>query len=330
MLICSFRRAGSAHAVMVTVDHTDCGAAANIELIDAAGLPESLELVRHAGVAVDEERLDPAELRWQVESALDARAVHDGGATGPPFDEDGMPDYYPLAVLLRAWMRALPDSGKPKPAHSGPLIAPRSLPRRLGALSSTMPPPPKRRTGPVPVYQIKVGLRGAKPPIWRRLEVPADISLARLHLIIQAAFGWDDSHLHVFETPYGDFGIADPELGYQPADSVSLAQVLPGKRGKITYTYDFGDDWRHDIVVEKVVEPDMSVSYPRCTGGRRAAPPEDCGGMWGYACLLEVLADPAHPAHEESLARLGLDSAAGFDPAAFDPAAVTKTLSSLN
>ncbi|MFL6126241.1 plasmid pRiA4b ORF-3 family protein [Actinophytocola sp.] len=323
MLICSFERAGRTHAFLVSVDHTDCGAAVNIELLDAEGLPEAMELVRQSGVAVHEERLEPAELRWQVECALDARAAHDEGEL--PFDEDGLPDYYPLAVLLRARLRALPDSDKPKPPHDD---LPMSLPRLLDAWSPSRPLQPKP-AGPAPVYQLKVGLRGAKPPIWRRFEVPADVSLDRLHVIIQVAFGWDGSHLHVFETPYGDFGIADPELGHRPAGEVSLAQVLPGERAKITYVYDFGDDWRHDILVEKVLEPDESATYPRCTGGRRAAPPEDCGGIWSYMDLLEVLADPTHPEHANSLDWLGLDSATEFDPAAFDAPAITKALSSL-
>lgn len=170
-------------------------------------------------------------------------------------------------------------------------------------------------------------LRNTKPPVWRRLEMPADITLARLHTVIQVAFGWDDSHLHVFETPVGEFGAADSELGHRADGSVTLEQVAPGPRDKITYTYDFGDDWRHDILVETVLDPDNAVSYPRCTGGRRAGPPEDCGGVWGYANLIDVLADPTHPEHEDRLDWLGLDDASGFNPAAFDAASVTKTLS---
>jgi hypothetical protein len=321
MLICVFDRAGWTHAFMVGVDHTDCGAAVNIELLDAEGLPQAMELVRQSEVAVSEERLDPAELRWQVECALDARAVHDAGEL--PFDEDGLPDYYPLAVLLRSRLRALPESGNPKPPHEDPATLLPSL------LDAWLQPLPQKPAGPAPVYQLKVGLKGAKPPIWRRLEVPADVSLDRLHRIIQVAFGWDGSHLHVFETPYGDFGIDDPELGHRPADEVTLAQVLPGERAKITYVYDFGDDWRHEILVEKALDLDESVTYPRCTGGRRATPPEDCGGIWSYLDLLEVLADPAHPEHANSLDWLGLDSAAEFDPAAFDAPGITKALSNL-
>jgi hypothetical protein len=322
VLICTFHRAGRTHAFMVGVDIEDCGAAVNIELLDADGLSEAMGLVRQSGVAVGEERLDPAELRWQVECALEARAVHDAQAS--PFDEDEPQDYGPLAILLTARLRALPDSGKPRPPHDDPLTW---LPQLVDEWSSRLLPP--KPAGPAPVYQLKVGLKGAKPPIWRRLEVPADLGLDRLHVITQVAFGWDGSHLHVFETPYGDFGIADAELGHRPADEVSLAQVLPAERAKITYVYDFGDDWRHEIVVEKVLDPDESVTYPRCVGGRRAAPPEDCGGIWAYADLLDVLADPAHPDHANTLEWLGLDSAAEFDPAIFDASAITKALSGL-
>jgi hypothetical protein len=175
------------------------------------------------------------------------------------------------------------------------------------------------------VYQLKVSLLGAKPPIWRRLEVPADTGLARLHQIIQIAFEWGDSHLHVFETPYGQFGMTgSDELGHLPEAPVALEQVAPGAGSKIRYTYDFGDDWEHDIVVEKVLDLDPAASYPRCTGGRRAAPPEDCGGVWGYAELLEILADPAHPEHEDRLDWLGLGDAEEFEPEQFRAGAVTE------
>jgi Plasmid pRiA4b ORF-3-like protein len=136
-----------------------------------------------------------------------------------------------------------------------------------------------RSAGPAPIFQIKVGLRGAKPPIWRRLEVPADISLAGLHTVVQIAFGWDDSHRHVFQTPFGDYGIPDAQLGHCSEASVSLHQIAPKAGSKICYIYDFGDDWQHDIVVEKILDRDPTATYPRCTGGRRAAPPDDGGGI---------------------------------------------------
>ena len=183
-----------------------------------------------------------------------------------------------------------------------------------------LPAKRKKSDPPAPVYQIKVGLRGAKPPIWRRLEVPADISLARLHSVIQIAFGWGNSHLHVFETPYGSFGTADADLGHRSDAEVSLEQVAPAVKSKLRYTYDFGDDWDHDILVEKVLDPDGTAPLPRCTGGRRAAPPDDCGGIWGYAELVEILSDPADPEHQDRLEWLGLDDAADSTPTGSTPA----------
>ena len=136
----------------------------------------------------------------------------------------------------------------------------------------------------------------------------------------QSTFRWDDSHLHVFETPYGSFGTADTDLGYRAETSVTLEQVAPAVNSKLRYTYDFGDDWDHDIRVEKVLDHDETAGYPRCTGGRRAAPPDDCGGIWGYAELVEVLQDPADQEHDDRLEWLGLDDAAEFDPDRFDAA----------
>ncbi|MGH3916912.1 MAG: plasmid pRiA4b ORF-3 family protein [Pseudonocardiaceae bacterium] len=317
MLTCLFRRAGRSHTVVMDVDHRDCDAAAEILLFPIDQLATALEMIqadgRDSDLEIRKEQLDPAELRWQVETALDARAVHDQderelGTADPPGDEDELPDYRTLAVWLRARMSVLPASSKPPAPHGGP---------------------DGHRADAAPVYQLKVELRGAKPPIWRRLEVPADISLARLHAVIQVAFNWYDGHLHVFQTPYGEFGTPDAELGHRAETSVTLEQVAPDAQSKIRYTYDFGDGWEHDILVEKVLDRDAAASYPRCTGGRRAAPPEDCGGVWGYADLVDVLADPAHPEHAESLEWLGLDEAAQFDPADFDAKTVTEALAPL-
>jgi hypothetical protein len=361
MLACSFHRAGRSHAVVMSVDHLDCGAAGDILLLGADELPEALGMMRagvfDSGLEITMEELDAAEFRWQVERALDARAVHDGDLPEPgmndlPVDEDDLPDYPALAVLVRARMNALPAPGKPaaphgdeddsratltalqmlaQPAGNGGSPFGAQEPIALGGLTAVAALPAKRKKSdrPAPVYQIKVGLRGAKPPIWRRLEVPADISLARLHLVIQVAFDWDDCHLHVFETPYGSFGTADAELGHRAEAPVTLEQVAPVVKSKVRYTYDFGDDWEHDIVVEKVLDRNKAAAYPRCTGGRRAAPPEDCGGVWGYADLVEVLNDPSDPEHEDRLEWLGLDDAGDFDPDSFDAEAVTKALSAL-
>jgi hypothetical protein len=346
MLVCSFHRAGRGHATVTSVDDLDCGAADQILLFDADQLPEILESIqadaRANGLTVATESLDPADFRWHVEKALDARAVHDAddGIVDEPEDEnDGGPGYPALAWLLRARMSALPAPTRPAPPHGGEdsrhdafdtlQVLDELAPLRGRARSTKLPAKRKKSDGPAPVYQIKVGLRGAKPPIWRRLEVPADIGLAKLHRVIQIAFDWDDSHMHVFETPYGSFGAADRELGHRAEAPVTLEQIAPTAKSKVTYTYDFGDNWDHDIVVEKVLDRDAAAVYPRCTGGRKAAPPEDCGGLWGYAELVEVLTDPSHPEHEERLDWLGLKSASEFDPDHFDTEPVNQALSRL-
>jgi Plasmid pRiA4b ORF-3-like protein len=151
------------------------------------------------------------------------------------------------------------------------------------------------------VLQIKVTLADIRPPIWRRLQVPADFTLDRLHLVIQTAMGWENYHMHVFSTPVGDYGQRDSELGHRDERKVPLYAVAPAVGDKITYTYDFGDDWVHRIETEKILPKEPDTAYPRCVTGRRACPPEDCGGPWGYANFLEAIADPKHEQHEELL-----------------------------
>ncbi|MCX2970493.1 MULTISPECIES: plasmid pRiA4b ORF-3 family protein [Streptomyces] len=147
------------------------------------------------------------------------------------------------------------------------------------------------------VLQIKVTLADIRPPIWRRLQVPADITLDRLHRVIQTAMSWEGNHLHVFETPMGAFGRPDTELGHRDEREVSLRSVAPAVGDRIGYTYDFGDNWLHHIQTEKALNGVPGTAYPRCVTGRRACPPEDCGGPWGYGELLVAVADPEHEEH---------------------------------
>jgi Plasmid pRiA4b ORF-3-like protein len=308
VLIASCQRAGVRHAFVVTVNEQACGAAAEIHIVDADSLPEVLDGIRQtgrdAGVDIRTQTLDPAELRWWVEQALDARAVHDGGLFEDPAasmveddDEEG-PPYHVVALLLSARLAALPPARQPAGAHGRAqgrahadmhgagltdaldirMYGAAGGPRRgladppFRPTSAKLPAKRKKSDGVAPIYQVKVGLRGAKPPIWRRLLVPADVSLGGLHNIIQAAFGWDGGHMHVFETPFGDFGRPDRELGHRAEGTVTLEQVAPRARNTIQYTYDFGDDWVHEIVVEQVLDRDPALAYPCCIGGRRAAP----------------------------------------------------------
>ncbi len=191
--------------------------------------------------------------------------------------------------------------------------------------------PARRSRGPKNMHRIKVTLRGGKPPIWRRFEVPSDISLKRLHEVIQAGFGWENYHLFVFETPQGRYGIPDPdgELDHRNAANKKLSAVADWPGDKLRYDYDFGDGWEHDIVVEAVEPAKPGVEYPRCTAGKRAGPPEDCGGIGGYADLLGVLADARHPEHRPRLDWLGLASAADFDAEHFSVAEVNDSLAHL-
>ncbi|MGH2991941.1 MAG: plasmid pRiA4b ORF-3 family protein [Solirubrobacterales bacterium] len=169
------------------------------------------------------------------------------------------------------------------------------------------------------LVQIKVKLRGVqKPPVWRRLQVPADTPLDRLHEAIVAAFGWAGYHMHVFRSGAEEFGVPDPELGFIDERRVSLGELVGDVGDRLLYTYDFGDDWEHEIAVEELLDGDPELHYPLLVDAKGACPPEDCGGPWGYAELKEILADPGHDQHQEMLDWLGFDDASAFDPGGFD------------
>lgn len=173
------------------------------------------------------------------------------------------------------------------------------------------------------VYQLNVSLEYITPPIWRRIRVPAGISLSDLHDVIQVAMGWDDSHLHEFTAHRISYQAdPDPESHARDERTVTLAEVAKRKGSKLSYTYDFGDDWRHEIRVEETNRKADSPAYAECVDGERACPPEDCGGLWGYAGILEALADPDNEEHAERLEWLG----DGYAPDAFDLTAVNQTL----
>lgn len=350
VLAAVFSRAGRSHGVAVVVDDEDCGAAADILLTSAEELPEALaELetsARADGVEFARQEISARAFRWWAEQALDARAVHDQDEDEPPppDENDNRISYGALAALLRAQLRTLPSAKAPPGAVRGPHAdpAPEDLAEQIGALIGGARPqlekplPPRRgpASGPGPIYQLKVVLRGTTPPIWRRLEVPASLTLADLHAVLQTAFGWSHSHLHEFDTALGRFADHREDADFddhdlRPEDAVTLEQVAPKVGDKLQYIYDFGDDWQHDIAVEKVLERGPGIDYPRCTGGRRAAPPEDCGGVWGYQDLIDVLANPDDEEHEDRLEWLGLADRSDFDPDAFDAAEVNHALRGL-
>jgi hypothetical protein len=169
------------------------------------------------------------------------------------------------------------------------------------------------------IYQVKITLAEvADPTVWRRVLVPAAMRLDRLHDVIQAAMGWLDYHLHVFSDGRTHYGVPDPELQFQDERAATVRDLLRRVGSRARYTYDFGDDWEHDIVVEQELTAEANVAYPVCVAGAGACPPEDCGGAWGHEHLREVLADPTSDEHQDMLAWLGLDKAGDFDPHRFD------------
>jgi Plasmid pRiA4b ORF-3-like protein len=166
------------------------------------------------------------------------------------------------------------------------------------------------------IVQIKIKLLGVtKPPVWRRVQLRADTRLDQLHEIIQAALGWENYHLHAFTFGEEEFGPRDPELMLDFSDErkVTLGELTDiGER--LRYTYDFGDNWEHEILVEDLLDPDPDTHYPILVAAKGACPPEDCGGTWGYADLKAILADPNDEQHEQRLEWLGLENGSEFDP----------------
>ncbi len=217
---------------------------------------------------------------------------------------------------------------------NGPVNPTGLLAGMLPRLAAIPEVPVRRRgpAGPVPPpsgtgYQIKVQLCGVtKPPVWRRLQVPADLSLDRLHEVIQTAMGWHNCHMHVFSDGWNEYGLPDRELGHQDERKVHLFQLLTSVGDKIGYNYDFGDDWLHDITLEKILPAGAGVTSAVCTAGKGACPPEDCGGKWGYEDLKVTLADPGAEEHDDMLEWLGLSSGDDFDPKEFSAEEVNRGL----
>jgi hypothetical protein len=177
-------------------------------------------------------------------------------------------------------------------------------------------------------FQFKIQLKNiSDPPVWRRLLVPEQFTFLRFHKVIQVAFGWDDYHLFQFSPKgYGSFPITNipsPEDDFmfrneKPLDArkSKLADIFTVPKQKFIYIYDFGDDWKHEIILEKIADEKLLRAFVIAGGG--ACPPEDCGGPWGYAELKMILDDPKHPEHFEMKEWLGLTKKQKWDADAFD------------
>lgn len=168
------------------------------------------------------------------------------------------------------------------------------------------------------VYQLKIMLAESNPPIWRRIQVPGNTLLPQLHLMLQAAMGWYNCHLHGYTIDSVNYGERDPDFEepfLEEETRVRLDRVVSRAGISFSYVYDFGDNWEHDILVEEVAPANPGTRYPICLDGQRACPPEDCGGIWGYQEeFLAAIHDPDHEEHERMLEWVG----GSFDPEAFD------------
>jgi len=178
-------------------------------------------------------------------------------------------------------------------------------------------------------FQLRIQLEDVKPVIWRRLLVPGSVRLSKLHDMFQAAMGWTNSHLHSFTVGDECYGMRleddeDDDPDEIDENTVTVVQTLGGHK-RFAYLYDFGDNWRHDVVIEDEIRSINGLKFAVCVDGQNACPPEDCGGTGGFTELLEILADPDHEEREHYLGWVG----GLFDPTAFDLASVNAELQRL-
>ncbi|MCC6365751.1 MAG: plasmid pRiA4b ORF-3 family protein [Bryobacterales bacterium] len=179
------------------------------------------------------------------------------------------------------------------------------------------------------VYQLKILLAGIDPPVWRRVQVRENTSLPALHNVFQCLFNWEDYHLHSFTFRKVNYEPPDPEdhhFGRRPRDEtrVALNKVVKGVGTEFLYKYDFGDGWKHIVLVEGILMPEEGATYPRCIAGARNGPPEDSGGPSGYADYLEALVNRKHPEHKEKLEWRG-----PFNPEEFSLERINRALATL-
>jgi hypothetical protein len=181
------------------------------------------------------------------------------------------------------------------------------------------------------IYQIQIALRGFKPKIWRRILIPSDLLLSDFHKIIQTTMGWTNLHLHQFIKNRTFYMVKDSDDDMWNTNDVDyenektrVSDLLKKGKDKIIYEYDFGDGWEHDIILEKILPVDNNIIYPVCVAGKMNCPPEDCGGVWGYSRMLEILKQPAHEEYENLIEWLGGE----FDPEYFDKDEINELLRS--
>jgi hypothetical protein len=181
------------------------------------------------------------------------------------------------------------------------------------------------KKAPPPIYWLKITLTEIKPSIWRRIQVPGSIKLCCLHSAFQVVMGWTDSHLHQFEKDGKNWGVPEwdefDEFDLIDESKTQLAKALKAEGDSMVYQYDFGDDWRHEVVLEKIMPVNDILKIPICLAGERRCPPEDVGGVYGYQEFLEVIFDPKHEQYEQFVRWAG-----GHFVDEFDVKSVNETL----
>ena len=184
-----------------------------------------------------------------------------------------------------------------------------------------MPTPPVQSA-----FRLRITLDDVVPTVWRRLLVPGSVRLAKLHRMFQTAMGWTDSHLHSFTIGGQLYGMHFDDYPEEEIDEqrVTVLRAI-GDNRCFSYEYDFGDSWGHEVVVEEATRSSRGLKYAVCIDGQNACPPEDCGGVWGYAELLELLTDPDHEDHDHFRQWVG----GPFDPTSFDLVGVNAALQQL-
>lgn len=177
------------------------------------------------------------------------------------------------------------------------------------------------------IYQFKVALKDIYPTIWRRFQVNGLITFHQLHKTLQIVMGWEEYHLYLFD--FGSFTITRPDPTFPPGNTPELnarrekiVDHITKEGQQVLYVYDFGDDWGHELILEKILPAQTEEQYPVCLEGERHCPPEDCGGVLGYQRILEILATKSHPEYEDTIAWLKK----GFYPEHFDLEGVNEQL----
>jgi hypothetical protein len=177
------------------------------------------------------------------------------------------------------------------------------------------------------IYQLKVTIKESEPPIWREIQVRSHITLYKLQRILQVVMGWGNTHLHQFTIDGTCYGQSHPEYGLEMKTErrARLDELVPEENASFLYEYNLDDSWMHHITVEKILEPTPGVHYPRCVAGDRACPPEECGGIRGYAEVLEILKNPEDPDYAETREWVDED----FDPEVFKIDEVNRQLKAI-